>query len=301
MIVLFCITFLSFILIKLAPGDPVKSMLNVDEVTITQAEIQEVRREMGFDLPLHVQYVRWLQQALQFDFGESYLTNRPVTDEIMNRIPATLQLMGGGMLVVLMVSIPLGVYSAIHQSKMIDHLGRGFAFLGASIPNFWLGLLLIQVICVELGILPFIGYQGIESMILPSVTLGLAMAAVYARLLRASMLDTMNKPYIHLLKIRGIKEKSLTFKYALRESLIPVITMFGMSLGNLLAGAIVVEILFSWPGLGKMAVEAILNRDYPLIQGYILFAGIFVMLVNLIVDLSYYVLDPRLRLKEHQA
>lgn len=300
-VVLLCLSFLSFVFIKLAPGDPVKAMLDIDEVLITEAEIEDIRSEMGFDQPIFVQYGMWLKQAIKLDFGESYLTNRPVLSEIQDRLQASLELMGGGMLVVILISIPLGVCSAVYQSKWIDHLGRIFAFFGASIPSFWLGLLLIYFFSVKLKVLPFIGNNGAESLILPSLTLGLAMSAVYARLLRAAMLETMNKPYIKALRMKGIREKSLIFKYSLRESMIPVVTMFGMSLGNLLAGAIVVEILFSWPGLGKMVVEAIMNRDYPLIQAYILLSGIFVMSINLIVDLSYYLLDPKLRRKEQRT
>jgi peptide/nickel transport system permease protein len=293
--VLFLLSLLTFTLMKLAPGDPVLRILEVDELAVTQADEAALRKELGFDRPLLVQYGEWMLNVLQLDFGNSYIKEKPVLDEMIARLPTTIQLTVGGLAVMVLIAVPLGLLAAKYPGRWPDHLSRFLALLGASIPSFWMGLLLIYVFAFKLQWLPTMGKGSAQHMILPSVTLGFAMAAVYARLLRAGLLESLSQEYIRAARARGIAEWRILWRHALRAALLPVVTVFGMSIGSLLAGTVVIETLFSWPGLGSMAVEAIFQRDYPVIQGYVLLTGVFVVVVNLLVDLSYGLLDPRIR------
>ncbi|WP_025026388.1 nickel ABC transporter permease [Caldalkalibacillus mannanilyticus] len=296
MIVLFILSLATFILMKLAPGDPVRTILKTDEVAVTVTEEEALRAELGFDQPLLIQYGQWLFRLIQLDLGHSYISQKPVIKEIGSRFLPTLYLTLGGLAVMLFLSFILGTLAAIYHQRLIDHVSRIIAFLGASVPTFWLGLLLIYWFSYKLDLLPSFGSGSVQHLILPSLTLGLGMSAVYARLLRAGLLESFTQEYIRAARARGLGEVSILFRHSLRAALLPVMTMFGMSFGALLGGSVVVENLFSWPGLGKMVVEAILRRDYPVIQGYILFTGALVVIVNLVVDLSYRFLDPRIRL-----
>ncbi|UFJ43219.1 ABC transporter permease [Brevibacillus humidisoli] len=294
-LVLFLLSLLTFTLMKLAPGDPVLLILEADEMSVTQADEAKLRKELGFDQPLLLQYGQWLQKLLQFDFGHSYIKGKPVWDEMIDRLPTTVQLTAGGLLVMVLIAAPLGLLAAKYPGRWPDQMSRLLALIGASIPSFWLGLLLIYAFAFKLQWVPTNGKGSFSHMILPSVTLGFAMAAVYARLLRAGLLESLSQEYIRAARARGIAEWRILLRHALRAALLPVVTIFGMSIGSLLTGSVVVETLFSWPGLGSMAVEAIFQRDYPIIQGYVLLTGIFVVLVNLLVDLCYGLLDPRIR------
>ncbi|QRG70530.1 ABC transporter permease [Brevibacillus choshinensis] len=281
---------------KLAPGDPVLAMLQFDEMHVTQADEEMLHKELGFDQPMLVQYGRWVFGILRLDFGESYIKGKPVLDELMDRLPLTILLTFGGLVVMTMIALPLGLLAAKYPNKWPDHAGRIIALIGASIPSFWMGLLLIYTFAWKLSWLPTMGKGGVETLILPSLTLGFAMAAVYARMLRAGLIESLSQEYIRAARARGIAEWRIFLRHALRAALLPVLTVFGMSMGSLLAGSVVVETLFSWPGVGSMVVEAIFQRDYPVVQGYILMTGVFVVIVNLLVDIAYGWLDPRIRL-----
>lgn len=292
------ITFISFLFIRLAPGDPVLTILNVDELSVSQEQVEALREEMGFNEPLLVQYGLWLLKFVQLDFGSSYITGQPVMDVILTGLPATLELAVGALIVMLVVSIPLGSLSALYRNSWIDQLSRILSILGAAVPSFWLGLIFIDVFGVRLNWLPIMGRDGWITLVLPSLTLGLAISSVYVRLLRSSLLDSLSQEFIRAARARGLSEKRIFFVHAFRHSLPPVITFFGVSLGSLIGGVLVIEVLFAYPGVGKLVVDAIRQRDYPLIQGYILMMAVIVFIVNTGVDLSYRYLNPEMKLKE---
>ncbi|MCA0756635.1 ABC transporter permease [Paenibacillus sp. N4] len=293
-IVLFGLSVITFVLMKLAPGDPVLSILRIDEVAVTQADEEAVREKLGFNKPFLLQYGEWLLRVLKLDLGSSYVNGTPVLTLLSSRLPLTLQLTAGAIVVMLALAIPLGLLAARYPGRWPDHLCRIFALLGASIPNFLLGLLLIYFLSYRLGWLPTMGTGGIRHMILPSVTLGFALAAVYSRLLRSGLLDSLAQPYIRAARARGIAGWRVVLLHALRPALLPMLAVFGMSLGSMLAGSVVVEMLYAWPGIGSLAVDAVFQRDYPVIQGYVLLTGAFVIIVNLVVDVCYGLLDPRI-------
>lgn len=292
------ITFISFLFIRLAPGDPVLTILNVDELSVSQEQVEALREEMGFNDPLLVQYGLWLLKFVQLDFGSSYITGQPVMDVIVTGLPATLELAVGALIVMLVVSIPLGSLSALYRNSWIDQLSRILSILGAAVPSFWLGLIFIDLFGVRLNWLPIMGRDGWITLVLPSLTLGLAISSVYVRLLRSSLLDSLSQEFIRAARARGLSERRIFFVHAFRHSLPPVITFFGVSLGSLIGGVLVIEVLFAYPGVGKLVVDAIRQRDYPLIQGYILMMAVIVFIVNTGVDLSYRYLNPEMKLKE---
>jgi peptide/nickel transport system permease protein len=283
---------------KAAPGDPVRYILNIDDVSISDEQIEELREELGFTKPIYIQYWNWLLRFFQLDLGHSYMTNQPVIHELVDKFPATLTLTFSSLIVMTVIAVPIGTLAAIYKNKWIDHVSRIFALIGASVPSFWLGLLFIQFFSVKLGLFPSMGKGTFLHLILPSVTLGIALSAVYVRLLRSSLLESLGQDFILSAKARGLSRKRIFLFHAFRSSLMPVITIFGVSLGSLLGGTVIIEVLFAYPGVGKLVVEAIVRRDYPIIQGYILFMGLFVVLINLIVDFSYRYLNPEIRLKE---
>ncbi|MEH6948930.1 nickel ABC transporter permease [Bacillus sp. JJ634] len=294
-IVLFLLSIFTFSLMKLAPGDPVMAILNADEMIVTEADQVKLRSELGFDQPLYVQYGQWMLGLIKLDLGQSYMSGKPVWDEMMERLPITVQLTVGALLVMVSISVPLGIISARYPGKWPDYVSRILALIGASVPSFWFGLMLIYFFAFKLQILPSTGIGTFSQTILPSFALGFSLAAVYARLLRAGLLGSFSEDYIQAARARGVKEWRILWFHAFRAALLPVITVFGLSVGSLLGGAVVIEILFSCPGLGSMAVDAIFSRDYPVIQGYVLLTGVFVVVMNLFVDLSYYLLDPRIK------
>lgn len=295
---LLLLSFISFVFMKAAPGDPVRYILNIDDVAISDEQIEELRDELGFNKPIYIQYWNWLIRFFQFDLGYSYMTNQPVLDELAGKFPATLTLTITSLIVMTLIAVPIGTLAALYKNKWIDHVSRVIALIGASVPSFWLGLLFIQFFSVRMGLLPSMGKGTFLHLVLPSLTLGLALSAVYVRLLRSSLLETLGQDFIRSAKARGLSRKRIFFFHAFRHSLMPVITIFGVSLGSLLGGTVIIEVLFAYPGVGKLVVEAIVRRDYPIIQGYILFIGLFIVIINLLVDLSYRFLNPEIRLKE---
>mgnify|MGYP001089567604 CR=1 FL=1 len=292
------LSFVSFCLLKLVPGDPVRSILRVDDVAVSNQQIMDMRSQLGLDQPLSVQYGKWLVQLLQFDFGQSYLTHRPVFTEFMEKLPYTLLLTGGSLFIMLLIALPLGTMAALYRNRWIDRASRVFALIGSSIPSFWLGLLFIEWFAVKLRILPSMGEGTAYHLVLPSLTLGLAMAAVYVRMIRASLIESSGQDFIKAAQARGISPIRIFFRHMLRHSLIPLITVFSESIGSLLGGTVVIEVLFAYPGLGKWIVDAIAARDYPIIQGYTVFMAVFIVCINILVELSYRWVNPEIALKE---
>ncbi|CAM3362968.1 MULTISPECIES: nickel ABC transporter permease [Saccharibacillus] len=295
------IMFVSFLFIRLAPGDPVLTILNVDELSVSQEQVDDMREEMGFNDPLPIQFGKWLLDFVRLDFGTSYSTGQPVMQTLLKALPATAELTLGALLVMLLVAVPLGSLSAVYRGRWIDTFSRMLSIVGAAVPSFWLGLILIDLLGVRFGSLPTMGRGGLASLILPSLTLGLAISSVYVRLLRSSLLDSLSQEFVRSARARGLSEGRIFWLHALRHSLPPVITVFGVSLGSLIGGVVVIEVLFAYPGIGKLVVDAIRQRDYPLIQGYILIMAVVVFVVNTAVDLSYRYLNPEMKLKEKEA
>ena len=296
MIVLFGISFLTFLLTYMAPGDPVRAMYAASGTIPGEQILEQTRESLGLNEPFLTQYVNWLANCFHGDFGTSYSYSRPVLDLMLTRLWPTLQLALGSLVLMLAVAVPIGILSATHKGGVADYIVRGFTFLGVSMPNFWVGLLLLYVFAVQLDLLPVVSNgQGIEKMILPTITLAFAMAAKYTRQVRTAFLEELNQDYVTGARCRGIPEHVILWKHVLPNSILPLITMLGLSFGSLLGGTAVVEVIFSYPGLGNLAVDAITAMDYPLIQAYVLWIALIYMVLNLLVDLSYSRLDPRMK------
>jgi peptide/nickel transport system permease protein len=291
------ITLMAFGLGRLAPGDPARLIAERQADGLpTPAQVERVRVEYGLDDPLPLQYMRWVAHALQGDLGVSFKTGGPVLEELARRFPATLELAVYGMLVGIALALPLGAQAAVRRGSSIDHASRLVALAGASLPSFWLAFILIIVFAVQLRLLPVAGRGTVRHLVLPAITLGVALAAPLTRLTRSSMLEVLGEDFVRTAWAKGLHERSVVLRHALRNALIPVVTVAGMSFGHLLGGAVIVETVFAWPGVGKLVVDSIFDRDYPLIQGYVLFMGTIFVLINLAVDLLYVWLDPRVRL-----
>ncbi len=295
-IVLFGISFLTFLLTYMAPGDPVRAMLLANGTQPTQAMIDEIRNELGLNQPFIIQYKNWLLNCLQGDFGTSYILHKPVSELLAGRLLPTLKLAFMSMVLMLAVALPAGMVSAVYKDRPIDYIIRGCTFFGISMPNFWVGLLLLYFIALKLQLLPVVSVgDGIDKLILPAVTLAFAMSAKYTRQVRAAILEELHQDYVVGAKARGLKSRDILWKQVFPNSLLPLTTLLGLSLGSLLGGTAVVEVIFSYQGLGNLAVTAITTMDYNLIQGYVLWISLVYMLVNLAVDISYNYLDPRVR------
>lgn len=297
-LVLVGISFLTFILTYLAPGDPVRTMYAATGVMPSEEEMNQVREQMGLNDPVLTQYFRWLGGCLHGDFGTSYSFKKTVAELLLARLWPTLKLALLSMVIMLAVSVPFGMLSAVYKNKWIDYLVRGMTFFGISIPNFWVGLMLMLIFCVIFRVFPVICSGGdLESLILPAVTLATAMSAKYTRQVRTAVLEEMNQDYVTGARARGVREWRILWCNVFPNSLLPLITMLGLSIGSLLGGTAVVEVIFSYPGLGNLAVSAITSYDYPVIQGYVLWVAMIYMVINLTVDLSYHYVDPRMREK----
>jgi len=291
------VSIVTFALINLAPGDPAEIILRSEGVEPTREAVDALREELGLNDPVYVQYLRWLWNLLHFDLGTSFRTGMPVAEEILSRFPATMELTFAALAFMVLLALPTGILAALYRHTFIDHLSRFGALIGASMPNFWQGLMLIYFFAVVWDIFPVMGRGGPGHLVLPAITLGFSMAAVYTRVLRAGMLDVLGQEYIKVARAKGLKEKWVIGRHALKNALLPAVTLLGMSTGHLLGGTVIVETIFAWPGVGKFAVDAIFNRDYPVIQGYALFMALVFVLANLLVDIVYVFLDPRIRLE----
>ncbi|WP_214770170.1 MULTISPECIES: ABC transporter permease [unclassified Exiguobacterium] len=273
------ITFSCFVLLRLLPGDPVLTLLNIDELSATPEQIEAARRELGYDQPMLVQYVRWLQDIFTLHLGNSLQTGRPVIEMLLESYLVTAELALGGLTIALLIALPLGIGSALTTRRSVVRLAHLVSMSGAAVPGFWIGLLLVDLFAVRLGWLPVMGREGMTSLVLPALSLGFPLASVYIPLIRLNLRRELNQPYIELARMRGISERTILWRYALRGSVPPVLSVFGLTLGSLAGGVVVLEVLFAYPGVGKLMVDAILQRDYPLIQGYILLTtGIILVL-----------------------
>lgn len=281
-----------FLLIHIVPGDPVEQMLGPDAQA---ADVLRFRHDLGLDLPMSVQYGHYLGGLVRGNWGESYHFREPVFGLVFERYPATLELAVAALAVCLAIAIPAGVFSASRRGSGGDRATSVLTLLGLSIPNFALGPLLILFFSVKLGWLPVSGRGGLTHLLLPAVTLGSALAAILTRMVRGAMLEELSSDYIRTARAKGLRERAVLFRHAFPNALIPIITIVGLQFGTLLAGTIVTETIFSWPGIGRLAVQAIQSRDYPLLQGCILVIALSYVLVNLLTDLLYALADPRVR------
>lgn len=300
-LVLLGVSFLSFLLMYVSPGDPVRAMYAVSGSIPSEEVLEQTREELGLNDPFFIQYGNWISNCLRGDFGTSYSKGEAVATLLMERVMPTIQLALLSLVIMVLVAVPIGVYSALRQNSILDYLLRGTTFISISMPNFWVGLLLLYVVAMKLGWLPVVSNQmNFQRLILPAVTLAIAMAGKYARQVRAAILEELRQDYVAGARARGLSERCVLWCHVLPNAVLPLTTMLGLSLGSLLGGTAVVEVIFSYPALGSLAISAITSRDYPLIQGYVLWIALIYMAVNLVVDLSYNRLDPRLR-KELQA
>ncbi|MFN8632987.1 MAG: nickel ABC transporter permease [Chloroflexota bacterium] len=286
-----------FLLLRFSPGDPAEVILAQNgDYSVDKETVARLRREWGLDLSLPTQYGRWLAQVARGDFGRSFATNRPVGELIAERLPATLLLSGGALLLALVVATPLGILSAVRSGGLLDGACRLVALAGVSMPGFWLGLLLVWTFAIRLGWLPAIGSGTIRHQILPTIALAAGVAATQTRLIRASLLEVLAQPYVDVARAKGLSERLTIVRHALRNALIPSVTALALSVGGLLGGAAVIETVFAYPGLGKLAVDSIGSRDYPVIQAYALLMTLVFVVLSLVVDALYGLLDPRIRL-----
>lgn len=284
---------LVFAIFYLLPGDPVLSM--IDPSYATAEMVQNLRVQLGLDQPFYIQFWHYLSGILRGDFGVSMLNSEPVLPKIIAHFPATLTLTLTSTLIAAVIGITLGVLSAVHRNSWIDMIARVIGLFGISMPTFWSGILLILIFSIQLGWFPAMGSDSWKTLVLPSVALGIVGAGFIIRMVRSSMLEVINEPFITTLRAKGIGERVIMYHHALRNALIPVVTIVGMQLGEMLAGTVVIETVFSRQGIGRILADAIMGRDIPVVQGVVFFTAIVYVVINLIVDLSYAYIDPRIR------
>ncbi len=290
--VVFLVSTLVFSLIHLIPGDPVEMMLGDGA---QPAEVEALRERLGLDRPMGEQYASYMIGLVRGDLGRSLHFDRPVTELLLEHYPATLELALAAMLVALGVSLPLGILAALRRDRALDHTSRFFSLLGVSIPNFWLGPVLILVFAIQLDLFPVSGRSGLASLVLPAITLGTALAGLLTRMVRTSLAEELDRAYLTTARAKGLSRARALVRHALKNALVPVVTVVGLQFGALLTGAIITETIFSWPGLGRLIIQAIRLRDYPLVQGGVLLIALTYVLLNLVTDLVYATLDPRIR------
>ena len=301
--IFFLMTIIVFFLIRQVPGDPIDVMYGSEGMDEARREV--LRRDLGIDQPVVIQYAKWLGRAFTGDLGRSYRAQMTVVELVGQRLPATLLLSFAALFISILVALPLGVIAAVHRNSWADLSAMGLAIFGISLPNFWTGIMLALIFAVWLKWLPSIGYvsplqdpvAGIRHLILPAVTLGFSLAGTTTRLTRSTMLEELGKDYVRTARGKGLTERSVLIAHTLRNALIPTVTMIGLQLGFLIGGTVVVEVVFAWPGIGQLLVNSIFARDYPVVQGVILVVAGMVVLINLMVDMIYTILDPRIRLQ----
>lgn len=296
-IILIGVSVISFTLGVLAPGDPALQILSMDGVSQpTEKEVFNLREEMGLNAPLPIQYVNWAKKAVTCDLGKSYISGDPVFDELIKRIPVTFSIAIFAVILVILIGIPLGVVMAVKSNSCIDNVGRIIALNFISVPGFWLAFILITIFSEKLKILPTSGLEGFKSLIMPSFILASGAIGVIMRLTRANILKELNKNYIITAESKGLSYKIIIIRHALLNSLLPVVTLIGNYFAGILGGTAIIETIFAIPGMGRFVIEGIFNRDYPVIQGYVLFTGVVYIIFNLLIDLSYLILNPKIRL-----
>lgn len=294
----FAASVIIFLMLRLGTGDPALDYLRLSNLPPTPEMVASTRVMLGLDQPLIVQYGTWLWRAMHLDFGISFATQRPVLDDVMHFLPATLLLAGAALVLILFTSVPLGIWAARHRDRLPDFIVRVISFLGVSMPNFWLAFLLVMFFSVYLKWLPAMGYGDWQHLILPAVSIAFMSLAINARLLRASMLDVAGQRHVTWARLRGLSHKQTERRHILRNASLPMITAVGMHIGELIGGTMIIENIFAWPGVGRYAVSAIFNRDYPVIQCFTLIMVVVFVLCNLAVDVLNAALDPRIRRHE---
>ena len=295
LILLVGITFLSFLLSWLSPGDAAERMLKKSGMMVTEEQLEAKREELGIDQPLLVQYKNWLVNLCKGDLGTSYKSKKEVVQELAKNLPYTAALTAVAMILVILISLPVGILCAQHRNGLFDNIWRGVTYLFSSLPSFFVALLLMYVLALKLGLLPVIATRNWKGILMPALVLALTLSAWYIRQVRAIVLKELSKGYIDGLKSRGISRRKILFGHVLKNSMLPLVTLFGISIGNMMGGTTIVESIFSWPGVGKMAVDAINYRDYPVIQGYVVWMALIFLVINFAVDASYQFFDPRVR------
>lgn len=295
--VLLGITFLSFALMRLAGGDAVTYMYDNAGAAVSQEIIDEAKAQYGLDKPFLVQYLNWLKGMAVGDMGISYVSKRDVWETLMSKLPATLLLMASSVLVTLLISVPLGTLAAVKQNRWADYVIRVLSFMGNSMPGFFAAVVLIWFFCIKLGWFPVITSEDtLKSLVLPTLTLAISMASKYTRQIRAAVLEELNQDYVVGAYARGVKYRVILWKNVMRSTLLTILTLLSLSIGSLLGGTTIVETIFMWDGVGKMAVDAINMRDYPIVQAYVVWMAVIYLLLNLFTDILYHYLDPRVRL-----
>lgn len=294
--IMFCVTVVTFLIVRAMPGDAATAYLMAKRVPVTTENLEMAMKTLGLNEPLYKQYFVWLGHILQLDLGTSYMMKTPVITELAKAFSYTVRLAGMALLWLILFCIPMGILSAAKPEGVIDRLTRVTGFFGSSIPSFWLGFLLVQIFAIKLKLLPVSLATGFENLILPSVTIAVGYIPTYTRILRNSILENVKSPYVIYARARGISEKRIFLTHILKNSMIPLVTSLGMNLGGLLSGSVIVENVFSFPGLGRLIVEAIGGRDYPIIQGYILLLALIFIFTNMLADTICACLDPRIHL-----
>ena len=300
--VLIGITFLSFAMMRLAGGDAVTYMYENAGAAVSEEVIDAARQEYGLDQPFLVQYGKWFAGMVTGDMGVSYVSKKNVSDTFVEKLPATILLTVSSVLLTMLISIPLGIFSAVKHNRLDDYVVRFFSFIGNSMPNFFAALVLMYFFSIKLGWLPVITTENTGlSLILPTLTLAISMASKYTRQVRATVLEELNKDYVMGAKARGVRGSVIIWKNVMKSSMLTIITLLALSIGNLMGGTTIVETIFMWDGVGKMAVDAITMRDYPIVQAYVAWMAVIYVVVNLITDILYHYMDPRVRLGGEQA
>ncbi len=289
----FLVTVAVFLMLHLTPGDPAEVFLG--DKRSSPELLEKVREDMGLNRPLHIQYLSYMGNALRGDLGRSLQTNVPVMEQILNRLPWTIELAAAALMIAAIIGISVGIVAALNHNTIIDTLSLALALVGISMPVYWSSLLLILLFAVQLRILPAIGQGGIERLILPATALALVSAGSLARMVRSSMLEALNQDFVLTARSKGISERSVVIRHVLRNALIPVVTILGLMLGNLLSGAVITETIFARLGIGQKYVEAVLQKDFTMVQGTTLFIALMYVLVNIVVDMVYAFIDPRIR------
>ena len=293
--VMFGVVATVFVALRILPGDPVDIMAT--DMAMSAEDMQRLREQYGFDDPIPVQFVDYLLEIARGDLGRSVFSNQPVVDQLLTQLPATVQLALAAMLVSILIGVPLGVLAALYRRNWIDHLSMLLSLGGVSMPSFWLGILLIWLLGVRLEWFPIAGSGSSRHLVLPAVTLGFSSAAVVARLIRSSMIEAMGQDHVRTARAKGLRERSVIVRHGLRNALIPAISIIGIQTGQLLGGAVIVEIVFTRQGIGSLFVDALLRKDFPVVQGALFLITFCYILTNLLVDIAYGFLDPRIRLR----
>jgi peptide/nickel transport system permease protein len=300
LLVMLGVSFVVFMIIHLVPGDPVRIMLGLQA---DEAKVQEIRQLMGFDRPLLVQYVDWLGDALRGDLGESFITGQSVSEAVWQRLPATLSLAMAALIIGLIIALPAGITSALRPGSWLDYLVMFFSQIGVSVPDFWLGILFILLFSLRLGWLPPSGFvspsenigEWLQHLMLPALTIGLITASILTRFIRSAVLESSHLNHVKTAHAKGLNPQRVINRHILRNAAIPIVTIVGLQMASLLGGVIIVEIIFAWPGLGRLALDAVTRRDYPMVQGAVLLVALTFAVVNVLVDVMYAYLDPRVK------